>query len=319
MLRIITSTSPGQAKKYYRDGLTREGYYSEGQEMAGQWGGKAARQLGLIGAVKREPFSKLCDNLHPETGEQLTPRTKQNRRVGYDFNFHVPKSVTLAYQWTGDERILRAFRKAVRETMEELEREAATRVRGRGRDEDRYTGNLAWAEFVHHTARPVNGVPDPHLHAHCYVFNTTFDPVEKRFKAAQFGGIKQDARYFEAAFLTRMATSLKEMGFEIELSANKSFEIAGISRGLIEKFSRRSKLVEAKAKELGIATHAGKDGLAALRRRSRRQKKRPGHHQARNKNQKKKSPKTNRPTRRCRKPIPLPLALVRSDVIQQRA
>lgn len=266
MLRIITSTSSGQAKKYYREGLTREGYYSDGQEMAGQWGGKAARFLGLAGAVQRKPFGSLCDNLHPLTGEQLTPRTKQNRRVGYDFNFHVPKSVTLAYQWTGDERILHAFRKAVRETMEELEREAATRVRGRGHNEDRYTGNLVWAEFIHHTARPVNGIPDPHLHAHCYVFNQTFDPVEKRWKAAQFGGIKHDARYFEAAFLSRMATSLKEMGFDLELSANKSFEIDGISRALIEKFSRRSKLVKAKAKELGISTHAGKDGLAALTR-----------------------------------------------------
>jgi hypothetical protein len=70
MLRIITSTSSAQAKKYYREGLTREGYYSEGQEMAGQWGGKAAAKLGLTGAVQREAFAKLCDNLHPFTGEK---------------------------------------------------------------------------------------------------------------------------------------------------------------------------------------------------------------------------------------------------------
>ena len=46
MLRIITSTSPGQAKKYYRDGLTREGYYSEGQEMAGNGAEKPPAGLG---------------------------------------------------------------------------------------------------------------------------------------------------------------------------------------------------------------------------------------------------------------------------------
>ena len=171
--------------------------------------------------------------------------------------------MTLAYQW-GDERILPAFKKAMRETMEEMEREAATRVRSGGRDEDRVTGNLAWVEFIHHTARPVDGVPDPHLHGHCYVFNTTWDAVEERWKAAQFGGIKHDASYFQAAFLSRMATNLAELGYQIELSDSPgSFKIAGISDELGEKFSRRSKRVKEKAKELGIDTHAGKDGLAA--------------------------------------------------------
>jgi conjugative relaxase-like TrwC/TraI family protein len=262
MLRIITSKSADQAKKYYHEGLSREGYYSEGQELPGQWFGKAARRLGLHGRVGQE-FNRMCDNLHPETGEQLTPRTKDNRRCGYDFNFHVPKPVTLAYQW-GDDRILPAFKKAVRETMEEIEREASTRVRSGGRDEDRQTGNLVWSEFIHQTARPVDGIPDPHLHAHCYVFNTTFDPVENRWKAAQFGGIKHDAGYFQAAFLSRLATGLTELGYQIERSENSnSFEIAGIARSLCEKFSRRSTLVKKKAKELGIDTHAGEDGLAA--------------------------------------------------------
>ena len=44
-----------------------------------------------------------------------------------------------------------------------------------GKNENRRTGNMAWGEFIHFTSRPVDGVPDPHLHAHCFVFNTTFD------------------------------------------------------------------------------------------------------------------------------------------------
>lgn len=265
MLRIITSTSAGQAKKYYSEGLTREGYYSEGQEMAGQWGGQAAKKLGLHGSVQKEAFMRLCDNLHPATGEKLTPRKKDNRRCGYDFNFHAPKSVTLAYAWKRDEKILRVFRQAVRETMEEIEQEAATRVRSRSRDENRQTGNLVWSEFIHFTARPVNRIPDPHLHAHCYVFNATFDEAENRWKAAQFGDIKRFAHCHQAAFLSRLATGLKELGYDIVIKGN-SFEIAGISRELIEKFSNRSKVVNAKAKELGITSDAGKDGLAALTR-----------------------------------------------------
>ncbi len=265
MLRIITSASINQAKKYYSEGLTREGYYSEGQEMAGEWGGLCADRLGLKGTVDKDVFTRLCDNIHPVTGQPLTPRMKENRRVGYDFNFNAPKSVSLAYEWSKDERILSIFRKAVRETMEELEHDVGTRVRVDGRNEDRVTGNLLWAEFIHFTARPVDGIPDPHLHAHCFAFNATFDQTESRWKAAQFGDIKYDANYYQAAFHARLSNGLRELGYEIE-PVGGAFELGGISRSLIEKFSRRSEVVKTKEKELGDLTAKERDGLAALTR-----------------------------------------------------
>ena len=63
------------------------------QELTGRWHGIAARRLGLEGDVKQADWDALCDNQHPETGEQLTARLRADRTVGYDFNFHVPKSV----------------------------------------------------------------------------------------------------------------------------------------------------------------------------------------------------------------------------------
>ena len=62
------------------------------------------------------------DNRHPITGEPLTPRTKADRRILYDFTFDAPKSVSLAYELGGDERILDAFRGAVQDTMADMER-----------------------------------------------------------------------------------------------------------------------------------------------------------------------------------------------------
>jgi len=265
MLRIITSVSSDQAKRYFREGLTREGYYSEGQELAGLWFGKAAQKLGLTGQIQGTAFGRMCDNLHPVTGEKLTPRTKENRRVGYDFNFHAPKSVTLAYAWERDERVLQVFLRSVRDTMADIEHDAQTRVRYGGSNENLLTGNLAGGEFVHFTARPVGGIPDPHLHAHCFVFNTTWDDSENRWKAVQLGDIKRYANVHQAAFLSRLATGLKELGYEIERKG-KSFEIAGVTRDMIEKFSRRSKVVNDKAKQLGITTNEAKDGLGALTR-----------------------------------------------------
>ena len=52
-----------------------------------------------------------------------------------------------------------------------------------------------------HISRPVKGIPDPHLHAHCFAFNATWDNVEQRWKAGEFGDLKRDAPYYEACLL----------------------------------------------------------------------------------------------------------------------
>ena len=207
----------------------------------------------------------MCENRKPGTDERLTQRNRGNRIVGYDFNFHCPKSVSVAYEFTQDNRILEAFKDSVNQTMREIETESKTRVRRNGADENRTTGNLVWAEFVHFTARPVNGVPDPHLHAHCYAFNTTWDETEKKWKAGQFRDLKADAPYFEAAFHARFAKQLADLGYQVERTA-KAWELAGVPQRVLDEFSRRTEQVEQKAKELGITSAKEKDGLAALTR-----------------------------------------------------
>src|ERR1700685_4079033 len=154
MIRITQQNSAKDAKRYY----ATADYYSEGQELVGSWGGKGAARLGLEGTVDRLSFDRLCENLDPRTGEPLTVRTRTERTVGYDFTFSVPKSVSLLYAMSGDQGILAAFRGSVDETMREIEAEMKTRVRAGGRDEDRITGNMTWAEFIHTTSRPVDGL-----------------------------------------------------------------------------------------------------------------------------------------------------------------
>jgi hypothetical protein len=151
----------------------------------------------------------------------------------------------------GDERILDAFRDSVRETMADMEPAMKTRVRSDGADNDRSTGNMVWAEFVHRTTRPVDGVPDPQLHCHAVTFNATFDSEEDRWKAAQFGDLVRDKGYYQAAFHTRLAGHLRELGYGIERDGN-SFALAGIDRSMSEKFSRRTAIIEEEAARLGI-------------------------------------------------------------------
>ncbi len=265
MLRITQNAHVGGAKSYY----SSADYYSEGQELTGRWRGTAARRLGLQGDVKQAEWDALCDNINPQTGKQLTARQRADRTVGYDFNFHVPKSVSVLYAMTRDERIQDAFRDAVDGTMQDMEAEMAARVRKGGKDENRRTGNMVWGEFVHFTSRPVDGVPDPHLHAHCFVFNVTHDEIEQTWKAGQFRELKRDAPYFEAVFHSRFSHRLAELGLPIART-KKGWELAGVTKGLIDKFSRRTAKIEELAREMGLDEPEAKAELGAKTREHKR-------------------------------------------------
>jgi conjugative relaxase-like TrwC/TraI family protein len=262
MLIVTPSVSSERAKRYFGESLKRDDYYVGGQEVAGHWFGKGAEQLGLSGQVDQASYFRLCDNEHPETGEQLTPRQKSNRRPMYDWTFSAPKTVSVLYEHSGDERILDAFTASYRETMAEAETEMKTRVRKGGEDSDRVTGNMVAAEFTHFTARPVEGQIDPHLHAHCVVFNTTYDPVEERWKASQQGDLKRDADYWEAAFDSRFAKRLNDLGYAT-VKDGTSFTLAGLPDSITEKFSSRRNQIESKAAQRGITTAKGKHTLGA--------------------------------------------------------
>ena len=266
-VRINKLGGAEQVVRYYtKQGM--EAYYSQNQEFNGFWLGKGAAMLGLKGQITEEAFRKLANNLHPITGKKLTPRMREDRRSGFDITFDVPKSVSLAYAYSGDDRIVQAVRQAAADSLREKEYAAATRVRaGMGKDSDgnRTTGNYVAAEIIHLTARPEDGFPDPHLHIHMVVFNLTFDPVEEKWKALQMLPVHQEMKYYQGAFHMRLRENLEKLGLNTVLTRH-GFEIEGMPKELNDIFSRRTRKIEETAERLGITDPVQKAKLGALTR-----------------------------------------------------
>lgn len=275
MLSPKTQYNLQNAKTYFSEHLAVGDYYSEANRVLGQWIGRGAASLGLNGVVQEESFVALCNNLHPTSDARLTQRTREtrrernengkehevaDRRIFFDFTLSPPKSVSIAALVGGDERIVAAHDEVVRLAMGELERLAATRVRARGKLSDRHTGNIVAALFTHETSRAL----DPHLHTHCIVFNATHDPDENRWKALQNHGMLAARKFIENVYYHRLSQSLREFGYSIVNSARGDFELLGISRDLIERFSKRHREIEQKTQEF-LAQNPGKHDVAAIR------------------------------------------------------
>ena len=263
MLSPKTQTNLKNAKGYFEEHLSVGDYYSEDERVCGEWAGEGAIRLGLAGAVTRDEFLALCDNLHPKSGEQLTQRRNTirraddgeaaNRRVFYDFTFSPPKSVSVAALLGGDKRIVTAHNEAVKIALAELERFAATRIRGAKRNADRRTGNIVAALFEHETSRAL----DPHLHTHCIVFNATHDPEERRWKALQNYEMLGAQKFVENVYYHELARASRTFGYTITNSARGDFELAEIPRDVCERFSKRHREIDEKTREF-LASHPGK-------------------------------------------------------------
>ncbi|MFZ0826934.1 MAG: MobF family relaxase [Verrucomicrobiia bacterium] len=265
------------AKKYFKEHLAVGDYYAEGQSILGQWFGQGAADLGLNGMTTSDEFARLCENLHPQTGERLTLRQKTtriemnadgqesetaNRRVFYDFTFSPPKSVSIAALVGDDARIVEAHEQAVTLAMNQLQTFAATRVRKNDQCTDRHTGNLVAAMFRHDTSRAL----DPHLHTHCIVFNATFDAVEKQWKALQNHEMFAAQKFVENVYYHELTRELVKFGYQIENKPRGDFEIKGVAPELIERFSKRHREIDQKTRELLAREPEKADGnIAAIR------------------------------------------------------
>src|SRR6202453_866092 len=249
MLTVRAMTGgAGYAQKH----LEHSDYYDEHRRVQGEWHGRGAELLGLGGNVTPEQFEAIREGLNPETGEFLRPRHSADRakedgseqskgRSLYDLTFSAPKSISIQALVGGDDRLVAAHDKAVREALTEAEIHAATRVRLNGANENRMTANWIVAAYRHDTSREL----DPQLHTHAVAANLTYDGVEGRWKALQASGPYERRAYLTEVYRNALAREVRGLGYEIEprrdsKGRDHGFEIRGVSNELLERYSVRS-------------------------------------------------------------------------------
>jgi conjugative relaxase-like TrwC/TraI family protein len=192
--------------------------------------------------------------LDPRTGERLTARMNMvrregvtvvpSRRVFYDWTLSPPKSVSVV-ALLQDDRIVELHNRAVRSALSELEVFAETRVRRRGANGERVTGQIVAACFQQDTSREL----DPHLHTHGIVFNATFGREEGRWKALHAVGMYRAQKFVENVYYHELAKGLRALDYEIVNNA-RDFEVAGVPQGVIERFSKRHRQIDEEASRI---------------------------------------------------------------------
>jgi conjugative relaxase-like TrwC/TraI family protein len=263
---VLTAASIGAAKAggyaRYLESKTiepeRGDYYlspaGEPTQAPGRWlaSPDTLARLGIEGSSVEGPdFIALMEGRHPRTGAWLRREGANGQRGGgIDLTFSAPKSVSTLWA-LGDEaqrqEIEAAHAAAVSEAMAHLTENIPTvRRRYEGQVVEEPAADLIAAEYRHTTARGVldGDAPDPQLHSHVVV--TSAIREDGQIVAVASRPIFRAGREVGAYYRSALAQELSYRGYAIERGVGKEgrfFEVAGVSRGLIDAFSSRTREV----------------------------------------------------------------------------
>ena len=256
--------APAQGASYYE----RDGYYAKDDPEhrdASAWAGKGAEELGLEGAVDPDTFKAVLEGKVPDGSDtRLGRRGKDGsieHRPGRDLTLSAPKSVSLAALVGGDGRVVEAHDRAVARTLAWFERNVAeTRMK------DAETGRMirtggqktVIATFCHDTSRNL----DPALHTHAVIANMV-QGEDGKWRSMANERLYESKMLLGALYRSELAQGLARLGYGIEKThADGRFEIAGVSREVVEAFSTRRREIEAAVAERGGADTANDQRLA---------------------------------------------------------
>jgi hypothetical protein len=88
------------------------------------------------------------------------------------------------------------------------------------------------------------------LHSHCILFNATRDSIEDRWKALEACEMVTAQKFVRNVYYHELVRSLQKFGYGVENNPRGDFEIMGVSKELIDRFSKRHRQIDEKTREL---------------------------------------------------------------------
>jgi len=270
MVHISKPLTAGKAKTYYRSeySAAENSYYTQGQQLQGQWHGELAKDIGLSGAVQEMHFDRMAEGQNPVTGEQwVTHRdsyktregSELEHRAGFDLTFNAPKTISLIALPGHDHRVRSAHAEAVKASLDAGQEYMQARMGGDHPSQT--TGKWAAAMFEHDTARPEKGYPAPHLHTHVVVFNMTRTD-DGQVRSMQPSEIFRIQSYMTAVYQNDLATRLKNLGYELTPGTNHAPDIKGFTKEYLEAESQRSQRIKLEMQKKGLEGRAAEEMIA---------------------------------------------------------
>ena len=243
MIRVTTlfARTAEATAAYYGDYLTKNKH-----ELPGQWTGKHAPDLGLIGEVTPDRLEAVLLGRHPFTGEslgrELLDRIDQKGNVikavaGYDATFSAPKSVSVLWGLTGDEGFADCHDRAVDAAIRMIEKYGSTtRIRSNGTRLHPETRGLTIGVFRQSTSR----ADDPQLHTHV-VISSKVQTADGRWYALDGRVLKRHQQAFGYFYQSVLRAELTaRYGVAFDPIVNGQAEIAGVPIELLHQFSKRA-------------------------------------------------------------------------------
>jgi len=262
---MLCIAAMGSGQNRYYTTLTQASYYTEGGEPPGQWLGSGSRALGLSGKVKPEQLQALFKGFDPRDRRPLVQNAgkmtgKHGRKPGWDFTFHVPKTVSVLWA-LGDRRTQVAIQEgalaAIQQTIQLLEEEAGVSAMGK-KGWRHVPAKLTVGVFPHGTSRAL----DCDYHLHCLILNIGLcedGQTRSLLSRPLYQWSPVASRYFRVALEAELR---QRLGIDAHRPVDEAglkkplWEIRGVPKDNTKLFSKRSDAMEKLVGKEGLESAA---------------------------------------------------------------
>ncbi len=261
MLRVSKLTDAEYVLRDVAGGV--EDYYLGCGEAPGVWAGRLADCLGLGGVVEGDHLRALVEGRDPTSGTPLVRDDGKRTVKAYDVTLSAPKSVSLLWAFATPETasvVSIAHVEAMAAALSFLDgRAGVTRQQSGGVRRRVATSGLAMATFVHRTSRE----GDPQLHTHCVIPNLvrrqdgSWVAIDG---AALYGWAKAAGSIYQEELRRRLS---ERLGVAWGPDRQGCREMLGFTEAQLERFSKRTRQIQAYQAAKGLTAAAGKQRMVA--------------------------------------------------------